>query len=175
MKILGLDPGYGRLGYGVVEQKGFKFHCLKAGVLETPAGMPFVDRLLMVHEAVGRLVAEFSPEEAAVEDIFFSRNAKTAMLVAQARGVILLALRQAGLPVLEISPQHVKQALVGNGAAGKRQVQFMAARLLKLKELPKPDDAADALGLALTALRTRPLREILAKREKAKTGKGFSK
>lgn len=162
MRILGLDPGYGRLGYGVVEQKGFQFKCVLAGVFETPASAPFVERLAAVYAFVGKLARQTGPGEAAVESIYFSRNVKTAMLVAQARGVILLALNLAGVPLVEVSPQHVKQALVGNGAASKKQVQWMAARLLGLKSIPKPDDAADALGLALTALRTRRLRMISA-------------
>jgi crossover junction endodeoxyribonuclease RuvC len=162
MRILGIDPGYGRMGWGVVEQKGFQFKCVETGVFETPASAPFVERLEGVHDFVKKLAGKHALAEAAVEELFFSRNVKTAILVAQARGVILLALRQAGIPVLEVSPQHVKQALVGNGAASKKQIQWMAARLLGLKNLPRPDDAADALGLALTAFRTRRLRGILA-------------
>jgi crossover junction endodeoxyribonuclease RuvC len=162
VKVLGLDPGYGRLGWALVEQKGFGLSALAYGTHETPARMAFGDRLRSVHDFTAGLVEKHRPDEAAVEQLFFSKNVKTALMVAQARGVLLLALHGAGVPLVEISPQHVKSSLAGYGAAKKPQVQAMVQRLLKLSVLPA-DDAADALGLALTALRTRPLRQFTEK------------
>ncbi len=176
MKVLGLDPGYGRLGWGVVEQSGFAMKAVEFGVFETASSLPFPARLEELHAFVSSLAARHRCGEAAVEQIFFSKNVKTAVLVAEARGVILLALRQAGLEAVEVSPQHVKQALVGQGAATKAQNQFMVQRLLGLKSLPKPDDAADALGLAVAALRSRPMRllarQAAAKAVRTRTGGG---
>jgi crossover junction endodeoxyribonuclease RuvC len=160
MKVLGLDPGYGRLGWALVERKGSGFKAGAFGVFETPASDPFIARLAAVHEFTTRLCRLHAPAEAAVEQIFFSKNVKTALLVAQARGVLLVALQQAGVKVAEVSPQHVKVALTGHGAAGKPQVQAMVQRLLGLKEIPQPDDAADALGLAVAAILTRSRRDL---------------
>lgn len=160
MKVLGLDPGYGRLGWALVEKRGSGFKAGAFGVFETPASSPFSARLAAVHSFVTELCRSHSPEEAAVELLYFSKNVKTALLVAQARGVLLVALEQAGVKVAEVSPQHVKLALTGHGAAGKSQVQAMVQRLLGLKAIPQPDDAADALGLAMAAILTRPRRDL---------------
>jgi crossover junction endodeoxyribonuclease RuvC len=161
--MLGLDPGYGRLGWGLVEQKGFALAAQAFGAFETPASSPYAARLAAVYAFVRSLCERHRPDEAAVEQLFFSKNVKTAILVAQARGVLLLALEQAGVKVLEVSPQEVKTSLTGSGAAGKAQVQAMVQRLLGLKAKPKPDDAADALGLAMAGLRSAPLRTLQAK------------
>jgi crossover junction endodeoxyribonuclease RuvC len=161
--MLGLDPGYGRLGWAVVEQRGHSLAALGYGVFETPAGSPFGERLLAVHGFVQGLAQRHAGAEAAVEALFFSRNTSTAMAVAQARGAILLALCQAGIDPLDISPQHVKMAVAASGKAGKAQVQAMTQRLLGLKSLPQPDDAADALALALAGLRSLPLRRLQAR------------
>ena len=162
MKVLGLDPGYGRLGYGVVEARGSAWILLEAGVVETPAKSAFEQRLLAVAEGVKALVLRHQPGEAALETLYFSKNAKTAMQVAEARGVIRLALAKSGVEALEVSPNAVKLALTGDGKADKGQVTRMVTRLLGLASAPKPDDAADAVALALTALRSQPLRRRLA-------------
>jgi len=161
--MLGLDPGYGRMGWAAVEQRGSSLLSLGYGVFETPASAPFGERLLAVHGFVQGLARQHPGAEAAVETLFFSRNTSTAMAVAQARGAILLALCQAGIAPLEVSPQHVKMAVAASGKAGKAQVQAMAQRLLGLKSLPQPDDAADALALALAGLRSLPLRRLQAR------------
>jgi crossover junction endodeoxyribonuclease RuvC len=145
-----------------VEQCGSNLAALDYGVFETSAATPFAERLFAVHAFTLALAQRYSGAEAAVETLFFSRNTSTAMAVAQARGVILLALRQAGITPLEVSPQHVKMAVAASGKAGKAQVQIMTQRLLGLKRLPQPDDAADALALALAGLRSLPLRRMQA-------------
>jgi crossover junction endodeoxyribonuclease RuvC len=158
VRILGLDPGYGRLGYGIVEERGSQLKALAYGVIETAKDLPFQERLAQVHEGVTDLVKEFAPQECALETLFFSKNVKTALKVAEARGVIRLALISLKVPELECSPSDVKLALAGFGKADKGQVTRMVTRLLNLPAPPKPDDAADALALALVALRSRGLR-----------------
>ena len=157
---LGLDPGYGRLGYAVVEEKGSQWSLLDVGVVETPARTDFTVRLLGLHQAVLQLCERWQPQECALETLYFSKNVKTAMQVAEARGVLRLALAQAKIPVHEIAPNAVKLALAGSGSADKAQVGRMVMRLLDLKTLPKPDDAADAAAIALAGLRTAPLRKL---------------
>ena len=161
-RLLGLDPGYGRLGYAVIEQRGSEWKLADVGCAETPAGLPFEQRLLAVHATLSGLLRRWRPDEAAIETLYFSKNVKTAMQVAEARGVIRLALAEAGVPALELAPNAVKLALTGSGAAGKDQVGRMVVRLLNLKQMPKPDDAADAVALALAGLRSQPLRRSLA-------------
>jgi crossover junction endodeoxyribonuclease RuvC len=160
--VLGLDPGYGRLGFGVVEEKGSSLRALEYGVIETAAKMPFEQRLLAVFDAVEGLARRHHCDEASVETLYFSKNVKTAIGVAEARGVIRLALARLKVPVLECQPSQVKLALAGSGSADKGQVTRMVTRLLNLAAPPKPDDAADALALALTALRSRHLRKLSA-------------
>lgn len=157
---LGLDPGFGRLGYAVVEESGTRWSLLDVGVLETVKQGAFDRRLLALQEGVQALCRRWSPSECALETLYFSKNAKTAMQVAEARGVLRLTLAQAGVPVYEIAPNAVKMAVAGNGAATKAQVGRMVVRLLGLETLPKPDDAADAAAIALAGLRSRPLREL---------------
>jgi crossover junction endodeoxyribonuclease RuvC len=161
-RVLGLDPGYGRLGYAVVEEKGSALKALDFGVMETPSTMPFEQRLLKVFDFVEALVGRHACDEAAVETLYFSKNVKTAIGVAEARGVIRLALVRLGLPVVEIKPMELKLAVTGSGRADKVQVTRMVTRLLNLPAPPKPDDAADALGLAITALRGRAMRKLMA-------------
>jgi crossover junction endodeoxyribonuclease RuvC len=163
LKILGIDPGYGRLGWAVVEQQGSALRAVGYGCHETPAEQPFEQRLLSVHQFVAGLMQEHAPQQVAVEQLYFAKNAKTAMQVAQARGAILVAITASGTPLCELQPVHVKQALAGTGAATKAQVQAMVQRLLGLPAPPKPDDAADALALAILALRTAPLRVLQEK------------
>jgi crossover junction endodeoxyribonuclease RuvC len=151
MRILGIDPGYGRMGYGVVEKQGSDWVHVAHGCVETPKGDTFADRLLALSSALEKFIRLHKPVRAAVEDLFFAKNAKTAMQVGAARGVILLTLFQHKLPVDEYTPMQVKQAVTGYGRADKAQMQKMVALLLKLPKKPIQDDAADALAVALTA------------------------
>lgn len=149
--VLGIDPGFGRVGWGVIREEHGKLQAIDYGVIETPAGTPFAKRLQIIFTKVTNLAKAYRPNLAGVERLFFSQNIKTAMQVSEARGVILLALAQAKIPVHECTPQAVKQALSAYGRADKTQVQRMVKVLLHLKEIPKPDDVADALAIAVTA------------------------
>lgn len=153
MKILGLDPGFGRLGYGVIEVTRDTPRMVDCGCFETSKEMEHAERLRSVAEEVKRLIGAHAPERVGVERLFFSKNVKTAMKVAEARGVVLMAASKTGARVVECSPQEVKIAVTGYGAADKNQVQQMVKIILKLKELPTPDDAADALALAIAVSR----------------------
>jgi crossover junction endodeoxyribonuclease RuvC len=149
LRVLGVDPGFGRTGLGVVDlERGEGMHVWH-DVIETASDQEFVDRLACVRNDLNEAIRRFKPEVACVESLFFQTNAKTAMKVGMARGVILLALADAHLPIIEVTPNQVKQGIAGWGGADKKQVQDMVARLLHLKEIPKPDDAADALALAI--------------------------
>jgi crossover junction endodeoxyribonuclease RuvC len=155
MTILGLDPGLERVGYGLVRREGSRLVAVDHGLLQTPR-IELPDRLQMLFEGLSELIARHRPEAAALEKLLFAVNKTNAMDVARASGVLLLACRQADVPVSEITPPEVKLAGVGNGAAEKRQVQFMVAKLLGLRETPKPDDVADALAVAIAhAMRSR--------------------
>lgn len=158
MIILGIDPGTARLGYGLVVDEG-EPRALAFGVVETPAGQAMPQRLAYLFDAVSDLIAEHQPETLAVEQLFFARNVTTAMTVGQARGVVLLAAARAGLGVAEYTPAEVKQAVVGYGKADKPQVQEMVRLVLGLDHVPQPDDAADALAVALCHAQTAPFRE----------------
>ena len=148
-RILGLDPGYGRLGYGCIEETKGKLHAVEFGCIETPKGEDHAMRLREVHEQLGDLLQRLKPSVVGVESLFFSKNVKTALAVGEARGVILLTLAQHNLSVAELSPQEVKMAVTGYGKAEKRQVQQMVMKILGLAKPPQPDDAADALALAI--------------------------
>lgn len=149
LRVLGVDPGFGRTGLGIVDVTGGESVHVWHSVIETDADTAFVERLAAVRNDLIETIRRFSPQVACVESLFFQSNAKTAMKVGMARGVIMLALADAGLPIIEVTPGQVKQGVAGWGNADKQQVQEMVARLLKLKEIPKPDDAADALALAM--------------------------
>ena len=149
MKILGIDPGYGITGFGLIEGQRGQFQLLRCGAITTPAGMDFSARLEMIYEDMRRLLEVTKPDVVAIEELFFGQNVTTGIGVAQSRGVILLAIRQAGLEVYSYKPMQVKQAVVGYGNATKRQVMDMTKRLLRLQSAPKPDDAADAVAIAL--------------------------
>lgn len=151
MRILGIDPGFGRMGYGVIEGGKSDWAVVHYGCVETPAKTDFSSRLCLLHDGLNKIIKKFQPDRAAVEELFFAANAKTAMQVGAARGVILLTLFQAKLPVDEYTPMEVKQAVTGYGHADKTQMQKMIALLLKLSKKPMQDDAADALAVALTA------------------------
>jgi crossover junction endodeoxyribonuclease RuvC len=149
MRVLGLDPGTATTGYGVVEQKGTRLIHLSHGVISTSAKEHFADRLKRIYTGASELIDRFAPDAVAIEKVYFSRNVTTGISVAQARGVIALAAAQANKPIGEFSPLEVKNAVVGYGKAAKRQVQEMVKILLNLDEIPRPDDAADALALAV--------------------------
>lgn len=151
MRIIGIDPGFGRTGYGIIEKKNHEWVHVADGCIETNPKADFVDRLYALHIALKKIITQYRPTKAAVEELFFAKNATTAINVGQARGVILLTLRQAKLPVAEFTPLQVKQTVVGYGRAEKHQVQEMLKLQLKLKKRPAQDDAADALAVALTA------------------------
>ena len=149
MKILGIDPGLARCGWGVVDYKASRFTTLGYGAIITPADMEFGERLVTLHRSICEIIAHFSPEQVAIEELFFLNNQKTAMAVSQARGVLVLGAAQAGLPVAEYTPPQVKQAVVGYGRAEKSQVIVMVSSILGLVNSPKLDDTADALALAI--------------------------
>lgn len=155
MVILGVDPGLERIGYGVVRREGSRLTVLGYGLIETPRiAMP--DRVRLLHERVVEIIDEYRPDGMATERLLFAVNKTTAMDVAKALGVVLLAGSQKGLPWCEYSPPEVKQSVVGNGSADKKQVQFMVTKLLNLSAPPKPDDVSDALAIAVThAFRSR--------------------
>lgn len=158
MKVLGIDPGTGRTGWAVVAKEGGKEVLVECGCLEIKPLTPLPERLEMIFKCVQELIAKFSPDEGAVEDIFFEKNAKTAMSVAQARGVVLLALALAKIPTVGYSPVQVKSSLTGYGRADKKMVEKMVMMILKLKEKQKLDDTADAMAVALTHLAARRFR-----------------
>ena len=149
MKILGIDPGFAIVGYGIIQSDGQTLLPITYGVIETPAGLPFPARLNMIYLEMQRILGEHRPEAVAIEELIFGRNVTTALGVAHARGVIQLAIEQAGLDIYEYLPSQVKLAVTGNGAADKRQVQEMVKLLLGLAVIPKPDDAADALAVGI--------------------------
>lgn len=149
MLVLGLDPGLATTGYGLVRGEGRRLTAVTYGVLKTPADLPVAERLALLHQALLDLLAEHRPQAAAVEELFFSANARTAIVVGEARGVILLTLAQANVPIAEYTPLQVKQAITGYGQAEKAQMQQMVRLLLNLEHLPQPDDAADALAVAI--------------------------
>ena len=149
MIVLGIDPGTARLGYGVVERQGSQLTMLDYGCIETTKDRPPEQRLLLIHDGIDDLIATYRPEAVGVERLFFNKNVQTAMAVGQARGVVLLTAAEHGLPVLEYGPHEVKLAVTGYGKAPKDQVQRMVQMVLSMKHLPKPDDAADALAVAV--------------------------
>lgn len=147
--ILGIDPGYAIVGWGVIEYKSNKFSPLSFGAITTDADMDFNLRLKVIYDELTSIINEFKPDAVSIEKLFFTTNQKTVIMVAEARGVILLAAQNAGLEVFEYTPLQVKSAVTGYGKANKKQVMEMTKRLLRLKEVPKPDDTADALAIAI--------------------------
>jgi crossover junction endodeoxyribonuclease RuvC len=150
MRILGIDPGYGRTGYGIIDVMGNRLQAVEYGLIETRADLPIEQRLYQIYEALQDIIARRKPDRLAMEQLFFNRNVTTAIAVGQARGVIMLAGVQAGLTFAEYTPMQVKQSIVGYGKAEKQQIQEMTKMLLKLPQVPKPDDVADALAVAMT-------------------------
>lgn len=149
MRILGIDPGVATIGFGLIEAERANVRLLRYGVITTPAGLRLSNRLYQISRDMSELLNQFKPDEAAVEELFFSKNITTGIAVAHGRGVILLEAERAGVPAYEYTPMQVKQAVAGYGGADKRQVMLMTQRLLKMKESPRPDDAADALAIAI--------------------------
>jgi crossover junction endodeoxyribonuclease RuvC len=156
--VLGIDPGTAVTGYGVVEGTGPPFTLLECGVVRTTASVSLATRLMEIHDGVAALITRHRPAALAVEDVFYARNVRTALVLGHARGVVLLAAEQAGLTIAEYPPAEIKKAVTGTGAASKEQVQFMVAQLLRLRTAPQPSDAADGAAAALTYLMSSPLR-----------------
>ena len=154
MRVLGIDPGYAIVGWGVIEQEGIRFKAVDFGAVCTQAGVPFEQRLVQVYEGIKQVCETYKPEALAIEKLYYQHNQTTVIGVAEARGVILLAAAQAGLPIYEYTPMQVKQAVTGYGKAVKKQVQEMTRVLLHLPAVPKPDDTADALAMAITFCHT---------------------
>ena len=154
MRILGIDPGYGITGFGLIQSERGQSQLLSCGAITTPAGADFSARLEMIYTDMCQLLEKSKPDAVAIEELFFGQNVTTGIGVAQSRGVILLAIRQAGLQVYSYKPMQVKQSVVGYGNATKHQVQDMTRRLLRLEKMPKPDYAADAIAIALCHARS---------------------
>lgn len=150
MRILGIDPGTGILGFGVVDFTRGKFTLVTAGVITTPAHTPLDERLEEIFDGINEIIQETKPDVASIEKLFFARNVTTAMSVSHARGVAMLCARKGRMPIAEYTPMQIKQTLTGYGKADKKQVQEMVRMQLNLEVVPKPDDAADALGAAIT-------------------------
>ena len=149
MRILGIDPGYAILGYGVIEKTGNHFRAVEYGALTTDKDTPMPLRLEHLYDGLREIISEYRPQVASIEQLYFNNNAKTAIQVGQARGVAILACIKGGIEVAEYTPLQIKQALVGYGRADKKQVQFMVKTMLNLQEVPSPDDTADALAAAI--------------------------
>jgi crossover junction endodeoxyribonuclease RuvC len=162
MIVVGIDPGTASTGYGVLEGSGSQLRLHTAGVIETRAGAPLERRLAEIHARVGQLLDDHGAEGVAIEELYFGANVRTAFAVGQARGVVLLAAGQRGVPSRSYTPQQVKGAVCGNGRAGKEQVGRMVARLLGLSAPPTPDHAADAVAVAICDLNRAPLARALA-------------
>ena len=154
MRILGIDPGYGITGFGLIDAQRGQFRLLNCGAITTPPNTEFSWRLEVIFNDMVQLLQVAQPEAVAIEELFFGQNVTTGIGVAQSRGVILLAIRQAGIDIYSYKPAQVKQSVVGYGNATKHQVQDMTKRLLRLDAMPKPDDAADAIALALCHARS---------------------
>ena len=154
MRILGIDPGIAIVGFGLIESNRGSVRMLQYGAVTTEAGLPLATRLVQIENDMTALIAQLKPDEIAVEELFFSKNITTGIAVAYGRGVILCTAERLGVPIFEYTPMQVKQAVAGYGLADKKQVMDMTKRLLKLKAVPKPDDAADALAIAICHARS---------------------
>ena len=154
MRILGIDPGVATVGFGVIDSERGTQKMIQYGAITTSAGLPLATRLVQIAQDLEQLITQFQPDEIAIEELFFSKNITTGIAVAHARGVILYTAERLRVPVYEYTPMQVKQAVVGYGLAEKQQVMDMTRRLLKLKAIPRPDDAADALAIAICHARS---------------------
>jgi crossover junction endodeoxyribonuclease RuvC len=162
MLVLGIDPGTASTGYGIVRGEGTRLHAVAEGLISTRPGVPLERRLAAIHERIGELLDEHRPEALAIEELYFGANVRTAFAVGQARGVILLAAGQRGVPTRSYTPQQVKGAVCGNGRAGKDQVARMVARLLGMAAAPTPDHVSDAIAVAICDLNRAPLARAVA-------------
>ncbi|MFQ5855755.1 MAG: crossover junction endodeoxyribonuclease RuvC [Anaerolineae bacterium] len=164
MLVLGIDPGTATTGYALVREVGGRqVQLVNYGVIRTPSNRPMAERLKKLYHDLSDVIAGSQPDQAAVEELFFSRNVTTALSVGQARGVAMLAAAEAGLPVYEYKPRAVKQAVVGYGNASKEQVQQMVRVLLGIEEIPRPDDAADAVAVAICHIHSAPFDTLVEK------------
>lgn len=162
LTIIGIDPGYGRCGWGVITIRGHHHQALAHGVIETSPEDEMSQRLVQLHLALKKKIMDYQPDEAAVENLYFSKNVKTAIDVGQARGVILLTCAQMNLPLTNYNPNEIKQSVTGYGQADKRQIQHMIKMILSLDKQPKLDDAADALAVAICHAQNRNSKRILS-------------
>ena len=151
-RVLGIDPGFALVGYGVVDEENGRQVAVDYGVISTPKEDKFAFRLQTIYDSMTELIKTYQPDEIAIEELFFFRNQTTIIPVAEARGIIVLCGKQNNVPMYEYTPLQIKQALTGNGRAEKKQIQFMVKNILGLEKVPKPDDAADAVAVALTHL-----------------------
>ena len=165
MRILGIDPGYAILGYGIIDVRGNRFTVVDYGAITTDASMSMPDRLQTLYDGLTELIYKYEPQEASIEELFFNNNAKTAILVGEARGVAVLACAKGNLKISEYTPLQIKQALVGYGRADKKQVQYMVKTMLNLDAVPKPDDTADALAAAICHAHSAGRRDIMKVRQ----------
>lgn len=154
MRILGIDPGYATIGFGLLEAQRAQVHMVTYGAITTPAGLPLSKRLYQIDRDMEELIGKLKPDVIAIEELFFNTNITTGIAVAHGRGVLLCAAERCGIPLYEYTPSQVKLAVTGYGKAEKHQVMDMTKRLLKLSALPRPDDAADALAIALCHARS---------------------
>ena len=163
MLVLGIDPGTAITGYGLVHENDEGLALVDCGVITTPADQPLPQRLQTIYRGLAAIIGQHRPDQVAVEELFFSRNVRTALSVGQARGVVLLAAAEAGLPLHEYKPLEVKQTVAGYGGADKRQVQEMVRLLLRLEEIPEPDDAADAVAVAVCHIHSARMRALIGR------------
>ena len=154
MRILGIDPGVAIVGFGVIDSERGQQNMVQYGAITTQAGLPLATRLVQIQKDLEELIGVFKPDEISIEELFFSKNITTGIAVAHARGIILYTAEKMGIPIYEYTPMQVKQAVVGYGLAEKKQVMDMTRRLLKLKAVPRPDEAADALAIAICHARS---------------------
>ncbi len=161
MLVLGIDPGTAITGYGLVREEEERLVLVDYGVITTPSGQPLPVRLQTIYQGLASIIRKHQPEAAAIEELFFSRNVRTALSVGQARGVALLGLADGGLPIFEYKPLEVKQAIAGYGGADKQQVQQMVRMLLDLEDVPQPDDAADAVAVAICHIHSARMKTLL--------------
>lgn len=154
MRILGIDPGFATIGFGLVEAERAQVHMVTYGAITTPAGLPLSKRLYQISQDMEELIGKLRPDVISIEELFFNTNITTGIAVAHGRGVILCTAEKMGVPIYEYTPMQVKQAVVGYGLAEKKQVMDMTRRLLKLNAVPRPDDAADALAIAICHARS---------------------
>jgi crossover junction endodeoxyribonuclease RuvC len=160
VRVLGIDPGTAITGWGVVAGSSDELKVVAFGAITTAAGTPLAQRLLTIYRELTEIIDQWQPDASAIEELFFSKNAKTALAVGHGRGAAMLALANAGLPIVEYKPLEVKQAITGHGGADKRQMQQMVRLLLSLDDIPRPDDAADALAVAICHVHSARLRML---------------